>query len=255
MNRAMTPLAILLGGFALAALLIATGPRVEQRAPDRAAPLVRVVEARPQTVQLHVRAHGTVVPRTESELVPEASGRVLEISPSLVSGGFFQQDEVLLRIDPLDYEVALEQARAGLARATSDLADARKDHDRQSDLSKLQATSDAQRDDRSERQVDRDRGRERQSEADGWDQEEARSDRADDRSDGIPRINARAGGRGVGLVVGQDAHRKRECGADAERGRQQNGTRSERVDQEPEVAPVEHPYQIRQVVDCHVGGE
>ena len=147
MGRVLAPAAILLGGFALAALLIATGPSVEQRAPDRAAPLVRVVEAQLQTVQLRVRAHGTVVPRTESDLVPEVSGRVVEISPSLVSGGFFRKDEVLLRIDPLDHEVALEQARAGLARATSDLADARKDHGRQSDLSKRQATSDAQRDD------------------------------------------------------------------------------------------------------------
>jgi RND family efflux transporter MFP subunit len=119
---------------------------VEPQPPEILAPLVRVIEVEPTTVVLNVKAHGTVVPRTESELVPEVSGRVLEMSPSLVSGGFFAKGDMLLRIDPLDYEVALEQARAGLARATSDLANARKDDERQSDLRKQQATSDAQRD-------------------------------------------------------------------------------------------------------------
>lgn len=147
MDRLLKPLAILFGGIALAALLLATGPKVEPRAPVIVAPLVRVVEAVPVAIRLSVRAHGTVVPRTESELVPETSGRVLEVSPSLVSGGFFAKGDTLLRIDPLDYEVALEQARAGLARTTSDLADARKDHERQRDLARQQATSAAQRDD------------------------------------------------------------------------------------------------------------
>ncbi len=146
-RKVLAALAILLGGFGLAALLLATGPKVEPRPPELAAPLVRVVDAVPETVRLRVRAHGTVVPRTESELVPEASGRVIDMSPSLVSGGFFSEGDILLRIDPLDYEVALEQARAGLARATSDLADAKKDHARQSDLAERHATSAALRDD------------------------------------------------------------------------------------------------------------
>jgi len=146
MGRFLAPLAVVIGGFGVAALIYATGPRVEPQPAENLAPLVRVMDVVPRTIQLRVSAHGTVVPRTESELIPEASGRVLEMSPSLVSGGFFAKGEVLLRIDPLDYEVALEQARAQLARATSDLADARKDNKRQRDLAKRQATSDAQRD-------------------------------------------------------------------------------------------------------------
>ncbi|MDE0952975.1 MAG: efflux RND transporter periplasmic adaptor subunit [Halioglobus sp.] len=128
------PLFVVLGGFAAAALLIATGPQVQPQAAKLVPPLVRTLTVQPGTHQFNVRTHGSVVPRTESELVPEVDGRVLRVSPALVSGGFFSKNDVLLEIDSLDYDVALEQARAGIARAESDLDNERKDHERQEDL-------------------------------------------------------------------------------------------------------------------------
>jgi len=147
MNRqVLVPLAIVGVGFALAGLLLATGPEVEPRAPDSLVPLVRVQTVVPETRRLTVSTHGTVAPRTESELVPEVAGPVTWISPSLVSGGFFAKGEPLLRIDPLDYEVALEQARAELARAKSEFAAATKERDRQLDLAEREVASDAKLD-------------------------------------------------------------------------------------------------------------
>ncbi|MEM1433076.1 MAG: efflux RND transporter periplasmic adaptor subunit [Pseudomonadota bacterium] len=143
----LLPLAIVLLGFGIAALLIFTGPKLETRAGEPVAPLVRVVPVELQTVQMRTSTNGTVVPRTESELVPEVDGRVVEISPSLVSGGFFSSGDVLLRIEAVDYEVALEDARAGVTRARSELDNARKAHARSQDLQTRGATSDAQRDD------------------------------------------------------------------------------------------------------------
>jgi len=146
-KKRLLPLAVVIAGFALAALMIATGPKVQPRPSKAVAPLVRVVEAQPRTIQLRTSTHGTVVPRTESDLVPEVDGRVVEMSPSLVSGGFFANGDVLLRIERIDYEVAVEQARAGLARADSDLENARRSLERQQDLIRRGATSDAQRGD------------------------------------------------------------------------------------------------------------
>ncbi len=114
------PVAIVLAGAAGAALLVLTRPEVETAPPERAPPLVHVVEVAPRSVQLRVRTHGTVAPRTESELVPEVSGPIVWCSPSFVSGGFFEAEEPLIRIDPRDYRVALELARASLARAESE---------------------------------------------------------------------------------------------------------------------------------------
>ncbi|MEK9534787.1 MAG: efflux RND transporter periplasmic adaptor subunit [Halieaceae bacterium] len=138
------PLFVLLAGFLAAAALIVSGPKIEPQPSRNIAPLVRIVEANPGKHRFVVTTQGTVSPRTESDLVPEVDGRVITMSPALVSGGFFTKGDVLLEIDPLDYEVALEQARANLARAESDLNNENKNHVRQMDLIDRGAISDAE---------------------------------------------------------------------------------------------------------------
>lgn len=146
-KRFLLPIIIVIAGVGLAVLIIATGPKLEQQPPPSNEPLVRTWEADVQTVQMTSIAHGTVLPRTESDLIPEVSGRIVDMSSAMVSGGFFKQGDFLLRIDPRDYEVALEQARASLASARSELTNATKAHDRLLDLAKRQSASQAQQDD------------------------------------------------------------------------------------------------------------
>lgn len=80
-------------------------------------PLVRVIPAERTDLTLQVRAEGTVAPRTESQLVPEISGRVVEVSPSLAAGGFFNEGDVLLRIETRVYELAITRAEAAIEQA------------------------------------------------------------------------------------------------------------------------------------------
>jgi RND family efflux transporter MFP subunit len=129
-----------LGAFAL----VATAPSVEQVSPERTITAVRTLDAKPQAVRLAVRSQGTVAPRTESTLVPEVSGRVIWVSPALVSGGFFAAGEPLLRIDPDDYEIALTRARAANLRAKSELDYAASELKRQQGLSERAVASSAQ---------------------------------------------------------------------------------------------------------------
>ena len=147
MKRVLLPLITILSGLGLAAFLIATGPELESKHVQPLSPLVRVLAVEPTRIQMTTKTHGTVEPRTESELIPEVSGRITSISNAMVSGGFFSQGEILMTIDSLDYEEALEQARAGLARAVSELNNAQRGHERQLDLAKNNLTSDAQKDD------------------------------------------------------------------------------------------------------------
>ena len=147
MKRLALPFAIVLGGFALAAVLLATGPTLDSQPVSVLTPLVRVQAVALQDIALSSLTHGTVAPRTESELVAEVAGRVVSVNPNLVSGGFFNAGEELLQIEPLDYALALEQARAGVAQAESDLANARRAATRQDSLGERKLTSAAQQDD------------------------------------------------------------------------------------------------------------
>ena len=146
-RRIGLPIAIIVVGFGLAAALLNTGPSITPQAPVAKPPLVRALTVQPSDFEFEATARGVVMPRSETDLIAEVSGRVVELSQSLVTGGFFKEDDVLLRIDPLDYEIALEQASAQVQRAVSELATARKNFERQRNLSKRQSTSESLEDD------------------------------------------------------------------------------------------------------------
>ena len=83
-------------------LLLVTREKPVKIEPKIVPPLVRVMLAEPQDIRLSVLARGTVVPRTESDLVAEVRGRVIEGSLNLVEGGFFNAGDILLRLDDLE---------------------------------------------------------------------------------------------------------------------------------------------------------
>ncbi len=146
-RKVRLPLAILGAGVLGVAIMVATRPRVSPRPPEVLAPLVRVIRAEPRVLQLLVHAQGTVVPRTESDLVPQVSGEAVWVSPNLVAGGFFVKGEPLVRIDRGDYETDLESARAVVARTRSELARAKTELDRQQRLVEQSAASQTRIDD------------------------------------------------------------------------------------------------------------
>lgn len=114
---ALLPLVVLAIGALGALQLISTYEAPEQRAPEIPPPSVEVEEIRLENVRLTVKTEGTVAPRTESELVPEVSGRVTSVSRSLVAGGFFEEGDTLLTIDAKEYELAIIGARSAVAQS------------------------------------------------------------------------------------------------------------------------------------------
>ena len=84
--------------------------------------LVDAIEARREPVFFRVNTQGAVTPRTESNLVSEVSGQIVEAASNYVSGGFFRKGELLLRIDPRNYQSALKSAQANVARVQTQVA-------------------------------------------------------------------------------------------------------------------------------------
>jgi len=147
MKQPLIAAAIVLFGIVNMVMLVKSGPTMDSKPVVALAPLVRVLAVTPETVLMTSSTHGTVAPRTESELTPEISGRVMAVSSAMVSGGFFKKGEVLVSVEPLDYELALEQAKANLARSESEETNARKSNSRQIDLAKKHLASDSATDD------------------------------------------------------------------------------------------------------------
>jgi len=104
----------------LAATLMATAPVLEPSSVEKLATTVRVVEIQPKSVQLKVNSQGSVMPSTESQLIPEVSGKVSWMSPNLVAGGYFDDQEILIRVDDTDYKTKLDRAQANLTRAEAE---------------------------------------------------------------------------------------------------------------------------------------
>ncbi|MGB5623177.1 MAG: efflux RND transporter periplasmic adaptor subunit [Gammaproteobacteria bacterium] len=88
--------------------------------------LVDVMVLTAETVRFEVQSQGTVRPRTETVLSAEVSGAIVSISPKFIPGGVFAEDEVLMRIDPTNYLVAVDQARALLAQRQIEFDGARR---------------------------------------------------------------------------------------------------------------------------------
>ncbi len=143
----IAPLGVLAVALLGAGALIATAPTPHTTPTPELLIAVRVIEARPETITLRVRSQGTVAPRTESALIPEVSGQVVSISPALVSGGFFQEGDLLLQIASLDYEAGVARSRASLARAESEFEHAAQNLGRYERLSKRDISSTSQLDD------------------------------------------------------------------------------------------------------------
>ena len=117
MNKKIVyPLLVIAAGFGLAGLVATNKPSVEGEAYTPLVTTIRVLRVEAKTEYLSVFSQGTVQPRSESELIPEVSGRVIWISPSLIGGGSFKNGDVLLRIDQSDYKTSLQKNRAVLQR-------------------------------------------------------------------------------------------------------------------------------------------
>ena len=83
--------------------------------------LVETAQVEPTSVTIQVSSQGTLQPKRQINLTSEITGRVLSMNPAFTAGGMFQQGEVLVQLDPADYEVAVSRAEASLASAQASL--------------------------------------------------------------------------------------------------------------------------------------
>jgi len=141
MRTLIIPSAIVLVFLFGAATLMATAPVLQ---PSETKPIpvsVNVIDAVFQGVQLKVHSQGTAMPSTESQLIPEVSGRITWMSNNLVGGGYFKKGEELAKIDDLDYRNSRDRARAALGKTEAELEHAKFEYSRLRSLAERKLTS------------------------------------------------------------------------------------------------------------------
>ncbi len=120
--KIILPVAFIVTAVAASFAMIQTRPETPKEAVPKPALLVSVATARREPIEFVVRSRGLVSPRTQTTLVSEVSGQIAEVSPAFVSGGFFARGDMLIRIDPRNYETVVKRARAEVAKARTGVA-------------------------------------------------------------------------------------------------------------------------------------
>jgi RND family efflux transporter MFP subunit len=116
------PVAVIVGGAAVFAVMMATAPKPEEKnaAPHPPAVQFAVAHARPTTIAINVQ--GEARPRFEATLAAQVAGRIVWVSPKFAEGGAFAEGETLARVDGADYQLAVVRARSQVAQAQEGLA-------------------------------------------------------------------------------------------------------------------------------------
>ena len=103
---------IIVSAVGIAVLMANMKPEPPKKERAEIDTLVDVLVLETMTADFSIRSQGTVRPRTETALSAEVSGTVISISPALIAGGVFAKGDVLMRIDPTNYGVAVKKADA-----------------------------------------------------------------------------------------------------------------------------------------------
>ena len=122
-RKGTVTLVVLLVGVCLIAALALLKPKAERAPLKPRLPLpVEVLVVKPSAIKMTVTSQGTVAPKREIDLVSQVSGKVVAVADNYANGGFFQGNEMLVQIEPADYEFAVTRAKAQEARAEEQVA-------------------------------------------------------------------------------------------------------------------------------------
>ena len=113
----LLPLLILAAGFLGMGVLVATKPQLAPVPVAEKVWTVRTVPAAATAFQPEMLFYGEVKAGREVDLRPLVSGRIVEVSSKYRSGAYVEAGEILVAVDPFDYEAALAEAEAELKEA------------------------------------------------------------------------------------------------------------------------------------------
>lgn len=123
LRAAGIPLIIVLICVVVAVILTLNKPKPEKKEVSEPIFLVEVQSVDITDITYTVRSQGNVIPKTESALSAQVSGRIEAVSDLFVNGGMFKQGDMLVQLENADKETDVKLAQAELSRANASYAE------------------------------------------------------------------------------------------------------------------------------------
>jgi RND family efflux transporter MFP subunit len=120
----LIPVCILAAAGLVAMTMINSRGELPRRENAATPPKVITMSVEPGPVDVRIRSRGIVTPRRAVELVSEVNGTITWADPEFLLGSEVTTGQLLLKLDPLDYEVAVSDAQSSLASAELALQEA-----------------------------------------------------------------------------------------------------------------------------------
>jgi RND family efflux transporter MFP subunit len=121
MKQAVVFLVVIALSSALVLWIRGGTPEVAQGELQKTAALqVAVMAVKPEPYQIAIQSYGNVQAEERFKVHALVSGQIIERSPQFKAGAYVSKGDVLLKLDPNEYELAESEARSALA--TSELA-------------------------------------------------------------------------------------------------------------------------------------
>lgn len=120
--KVLLALGIFLFGVGVTALLWKTKPEAEKKKQDNSLPAVEVMPVEFERIRFTIPSQGMVEADRRAQLATEVAGQVIRVSENFEVGNRVAAGEILIEIDPVNYEATLAQAKSTLADAKAALA-------------------------------------------------------------------------------------------------------------------------------------
>lgn len=115
--KIIAPVLVLVVSIGVVTALSAAKPAPEKKEESQRLVSLYVDEVTSDEVTISVQTQGEVRPKTEIDLIPQVSGRIVGISESFAEGAEFSPGETLIKIDDTNYRLAVIRAEARVAEA------------------------------------------------------------------------------------------------------------------------------------------
>lgn len=119
--RIALPIGILALGIVSLFVLVSTKPEAKKVPRSNRGTVVEIQVVEPSSERVSVLARGTVLPARQVPLGPEVGGKVIAVAEKLEPGGRFAEGELLIRVDPSEYRLAMQQQFAAVDSAQTQL--------------------------------------------------------------------------------------------------------------------------------------